>query len=97
MAYWVREPTEALGHGYRVGGEFVFIRSTPLVIHDECAHVPGIAGDPWSDSAGSWAAREAFTAIMGPGFDLCWSPVYSLSADTAPPCYCCGERVIGRG
>jgi hypothetical protein len=91
MAYYIREPKHAIGRLYPHG----FVSSAPLVMHDECAHGE-IAGDPWNDPEESWLAREAFTAPMGAGFDLCWSPVWSLDPDT-DPCYCCGRPVVGRG
>jgi hypothetical protein len=94
VAYHVRVPNGAVGKLHRRTGAFV--TSAPLALHDACAHVPAIAGDPWSDQEGSWAAREAFTAPMGAGFDLCWNPVYSFDPLTAPACYACGEQVLGR-
>jgi hypothetical protein len=65
-------------------------------MHDACAHTPEIAGDPYNDQDGSWKARKQFTAPMGPGFDLCWDRVWSLDPETAPPCYCCNQPVLGR-
>lgn len=98
MAYYVREPNNAIGRLYfGADGASMFVKSAPLVMHDACAHVPEIAGDPWKDQRASWAAREAFTAPMGHGFDLCWSPVYSLDPVSAPDCYACGRQVLGQG
>jgi hypothetical protein len=34
MAYYVRVPRGALGNGSWIDGEFHFIASTPLVMHD---------------------------------------------------------------
>jgi hypothetical protein len=100
MAYYLRAPREALGHGSYATGEFVFIRSAPLVMHDRCADANGCTAAPRDTSReghrAHFDARDAFAAQAGKGFDLCWDFAYSDRPD-APPCYWCGEPVIGRG
>lgn len=42
------------------------------------------------------AWRDPISTLAGPGWDWCWSPLYSLEPD-APPCHWCGEPCTGRG
>lgn len=100
MAFYVRTPRGSVGHhagGYPNGP---FVASAPLVMHDVCARDNGVSGSLTDGSHEAverdFSLREAFTAPMGRYFDLCWSPVYSGSP-SAPACYFCGERVVGRG
>lgn len=70
--------------------EGVFVKPVPLVMHDSCTRDElGPELHPWSPG------REAFGELAGQ--PLCWSPIYSNDPDTAPPCFFCGDPVLGEG
>jgi len=79
-------PADATTHGagYWHGGRMTFVRSLPLVAHDDCTAHAGTGGHP------SDAGRDAFSALAGA--DWCWWPgSYSDDPATAPACFYCGE------
>lgn len=43
------------------------------------------------------AYESPVSVLAGAGWDWCWSPVYSLDPETAPPCYYCGAKCDGKG
>jgi hypothetical protein len=77
----VKTRESELGRGYHRGGEFRFIRSTPLAMHDDCAR-----DNLGEVSAPRDAGRKAFAAQAGQAF--CWSPG-QYGGET--PCYFCGK------
>jgi hypothetical protein len=84
-------------------GKYVFIHSAPTVLHDACVHsnIPGVThdeniADPHERLNASFAARDEFAALFGPGQSLCWGPVWTVNPDTAPDCYFCGAPVVGK-
>lgn len=72
-------------------GSMVFVHAAPLVAHDRCTHDAGSGGHPWDEG------REAFDELAGAGWDWCWDRRYTINPETAPPCFYCGDAVLGEG
>lgn len=86
-------------------GKLVFIHSAPTVMHDRCVHanIEGVLHDevaypdPHDRLNASFAARDAFADLFGPGHALCWDRLWTNDPERAPACYFCGEAVLGAG
>lgn len=92
MAFYLRAPNGRglggvkvsegeIGRGYWRDGDFRFVKSEPLAMHDDCARA-----NLGSVDAPDSADREAFSKLAGQ--PLCW---WTGEYGGDHPCYFCGE------